>query len=113
MHEFGIMQEMARIAVEKAEAAGADRVHVIRLRVGRLAGVVPEAMQFAHEVVVEGTIAEGSTLEIEEAPARCYCAACDEEFEPGREWFTCPRCGAISRELRSGRELELVNLEVS
>ena len=113
MHEFGIMQEMARIAVEQAEAAEAERVHVIRLRVGRLAGVVPEAMQFAHEVVVEGTIAEGSRLEIETAPIRCYCESCRKEFETDQTLFQCPDCGAVSRDVRGGRELEMVNMEVS
>ena len=107
------MQEMARIALEQAEAAGAERVHLIRLRVGRLAGVVPEAMEFAHEVVVDGTIAEGSKLEIEHVPVRCWCPDCDEEFESGKELFLCPRCGGFSRDVRSGRELELVNMEVS
>jgi len=112
MHEVGIMQEMARIAVERAEAADAKRIYVIRLRVGRLSSVVPEAMRFAHEVVTEGTIAEGSTLEIEEVPVRCYCEHCEEEFECGKSLFVCPKCDAFSRDVRSGRELDLVNMEV-
>jgi hydrogenase nickel incorporation protein HypA/HybF len=113
MHEVSIMEEMASIAIAKAEEANATKIHVIRLRVGRLMAVVPEALQFAHEVVCEGTIAEGATLEIEEAPAVCWCPQCEQEFESGESLFLCPRCGGFSRDLRSGRELELVNMEVS
>lgn len=113
MHEVSIMQEMAQIAVEKAEEAGAKKIHVIRLRVGRLMAVVPEAMQFAHEVVCEGTIAEGAKLEIEEVPVVCWCPQCEQEFESGKSLFLCPRCDTFSRDVRSGRALELVNMEIS
>ena len=107
------MQEMVRMVVEKAIESGATKVHVIRLRVGRLVAVVPEAMQFAHEVVCEGTLAEGAKLEIEEAPLVCWCPQCEEDFESGKSMFLCPKCDTFSRDVRSGRELDLVNMEVS
>ena len=113
MHEVSIMQEMARIVLEQAEKAGAEKVHVIRLRVGRLMAVVPEAMEFAQEVVFEGTIGEGAKLEIEHVPVRCWCPDCGEEFECGKSLFLCPKCDSFSRDVRSGKELELVSMEVS
>ena len=113
MHEFGIMQEAADMAIARALESGAERIHVIRLRVGKLSGVVPEAMRFVHEVIVEGTIAEGSALEIEEAPIVCWCAVCAAEFDAPDARFLCPRCQAPSGEIRGGRELEIVNMEVS
>lgn len=113
MHEVSIMEEMVRIVVGKAHELGADKVHVIRLRVGRLMAVVPEAMQFAHEVVCEGTLAEGSRLEIESAPVVCWCPECAEEFECGKSLFLCPECDTFSREVRRGRELEVANIEIS
>ena len=81
MHEFSIMQEVANLAVASAQEAGAEQIHLIRLRVGKLSGVVPEAMMFVHEVAVHGTIAEGSKLEIEEGPIICYCDQCEAEFK--------------------------------
>ncbi len=107
------MQEMARIAVEKAEESGAETSAVVRGRVGRLMWVVPEEMQCGHEVVFEGTIGEGSKLEIEEVPLVCWCPECEDEFESGKSMFLCPKCDTFSRDVRSGRELELVNMEVS
>ncbi|NBD37930.1 MAG: hydrogenase maturation nickel metallochaperone HypA [Verrucomicrobia bacterium] len=113
MHEFGLMQEVVRMAVEKAEEAGATRIHCIRLRIGRISGVVPEAMRFAHEVLIEDTLAAGSTLEIEEGPVRCWCAQCKATFKPEKTVFRCPVCGTISSDVRDGREMQIVNMEIS
>ena len=113
MHEFSIMQEVAEMAVTRAEEAGADKIHLIRLRVGKLSGVVPEAMRFVHEVAVEGTIAEGATLEIEDGPIICSCDTCETDFESGNALFLCPKSETVSHEVRSGRELELLNMEIS
>ena len=113
MHEVSIMEEMVRIVVDKATELEASKVHVIRLRVGRLMAVVPEAMQFAHEVVTEGTIAEGSKLEIEAAPVVCWCPECKKDFECGKSLFLCPDCDSFSRDVRSGRELDVINMEIS
>lgn len=113
MHEFGIMQGVLNSALERAAQADAKQIHLIRLRVGRLAGVIPEAMHFAHDVVCEGTMAEGCKLEIENVPARCHCARCGKDFEPEKIVFKCPECGEISSTIVAGRELELVNMEIS
>ena len=55
MHELSIMQSALSQALEQARHAGAGKVHEIRLRIGVLSGVVPEALQFAFEVLAEGT----------------------------------------------------------
>jgi hydrogenase nickel incorporation protein HypA/HybF len=49
MHELSIMQSALDQVLEKARQAGASRVHAIRLRIGALSGVVPDALQFAFE----------------------------------------------------------------
>jgi hydrogenase nickel incorporation protein HypA/HybF len=113
MHEFGIMQEVVAMALSAARDAHANRIHRIRLKVGKLSGVIPEAMQFAHEVVVESTLAEGSDLEITETPAECFCSSCKTLFTPEKIVFRCPQCGTISSDLRAGRELEIIDIEIS
>jgi hypothetical protein len=44
MHELSIMEEAVRMAVDAAKSAGKSRVLALRLRVGALSGVVPEAI---------------------------------------------------------------------
>jgi hydrogenase nickel incorporation protein HypA/HybF len=113
MHEVGIMTEAVRLAIETARTRQAGRVHRLRLRVGAMSGAAPDALSFAFDVVCRGTIAEGAVLDIEAVPAACWCATCAAEFESGDFLGECPRCGALSSELRRGRELELAAVEVS
>ncbi len=113
MHEVSIMTEALRMAVDAARSAGASRVLKLRLRVGRLSGVVPESMQFAFDVVCHDTMAAGASLEIEAVQAACWCATCQAEFECADFFNECPRCHNVSGELRRGRELEIAAVEIS
>ncbi|HNQ87617.1 MAG TPA: hydrogenase maturation nickel metallochaperone HypA [Verrucomicrobiota bacterium] len=113
MHEVGIIQNAVAMALQTARESGAIRVHRVRLRVGTMSGVVPDALRFAFDLVCQGTAAEGAELEIEEVPAACWCAACAAEFVCEDYINECPRCHAVSGELRRGRELELATVEVS
>lgn len=113
MHEVGLIQEAIRMAVEQAVSAGASRVHRVRLRVGAMSGVVPEALRFAFDVVCRGTPAEGAVLEIESVPAACWCPNCQMEFECENFINECPRCGELRTELRRGTEIHLASVEVS
>ena len=112
MHELSIMHAALNQALTEAEKAGAGRICGIRLRVGALSGVVPDALQFAFEALTAGTPADGAVLEIEHVPARFWCASCAREFDAKNFFAECPVCHAASTELRAGRELELKSIEV-
>lgn len=113
MHEVSIMEEAVRMAVDAAKSSGANRVLALRLRVGALSGVVPEAMRFAFDVVCRDTIAAGASLEIESVPAASWCETCRAEFECADFFNECPRCHNVSGELRRGRELEIASVEMN
>ncbi len=113
MHEVSVMQSAMEIAEEHAKAQGAQQIHRVVMRVGTLAGVVPDSLMFAFDIVTKGTMAEGGKLEIETVQALCHCTACGSEFEPKDFFYECPRCGSLAVELKKGKELELAYLEVS
>lgn len=113
MHEVDIMQRTLDIALEYATRQGAAKIHRFQMRVGVLSGVVPDALEFAFDVVVRGTIAEGAQLQIDSVPATCYCLTCNLEFQPDDFIYECPQCHQFSTAIRGGRELELASLEVS
>lgn len=113
MHELALMEELRRLAERHAAAEGARRIHSLHLRVGSMAGVEPEALAFAFELVMRGGAAEGATLRLEVVPTVCFCDQCEVEFSPGDVIFACPRCGTLSRRILRGRELELAALEIS
>jgi len=112
MHEVAIMTEAVRMAVESAEAAGAQRITALRLRIGVLSGVVPEAMRFAWDVVRPGTMLADARLEIYPVAAVCWCPTCQKEFESKEFLSECPRCHELSGDLRRGRELQIAALEL-
>jgi hydrogenase nickel incorporation protein HypA/HybF len=112
MHEVAIMTEAVRMASESAQAAGARRVTGLKLRIGALSGVVPEAMQFAWDVVRGETLLAGARLEIESVRGACWCATCQAEFETAEFMGECPRCHDLSDDLRRGRELEIASVEM-
>jgi len=59
MHELALMEEVRRIALAAAAAQGARRIHAVKLSVGRLSGVDPDALAFAFEVVMAGGLSAG------------------------------------------------------
>ena len=112
MHELSLMEAVRDLALEQARLHGASRIAAITLRIGSLAGVEPEALRFAHDVVMAGTAAAGARLQIDDVPARFWCEACQQPFEAEQGDGFCPRCGACSCGLLQGRELELASLEL-
>jgi hydrogenase nickel incorporation protein HypA/HybF len=106
------MQNALTLALEETRKAGAKRVCAVRLRIGALSGVVPEALQFAFEALAPGTAAEGAELAIEQVPARFWCDPCAQEFTAEDLFSDCPVCTTPSRELRAGREMEIASLEI-
>lgn len=109
MHELSIAQALIDAA---CEAAGPARVTRVMIRVGELAGVVAEALQFSFEVAAVGTACEGAELQIEPVPLAIHCPACDAmhtSLEPYR--LTCPACGTTGT-IVAGRELDLIEIEL-
>ncbi|MEB3333696.1 MAG: hydrogenase maturation nickel metallochaperone HypA [Cyanobacteriota bacterium] len=112
VHELSLMQTLGERVLAVATEHAADRVVAIRLRIGSLAGVDPEALRFAAEVVLAGTCAEGATLAIEESAAAWWCEPCGADFDTLGNQGACPRCGTPSARLARGKELALVALEL-
>jgi len=112
MHEVGIAKNAVDAAIKHAQMSGANRITEIHLRIGVMAGVVPEALDFAYEAVTRGTMAEGSQMVVETVGIRCRCEQCDIEFDSEGAVFRCPRCNEPSATIISGREMLLVQVMV-
>jgi hydrogenase nickel incorporation protein HypA/HybF len=112
VHELSIALSLVEAATEEA-ARQTGRVCALHLRVGALSGVLGEALRSAYEIAAAGTPLEGSLLIIEEVAAEVYCPRC-RAARPlaSLQWFGCAECGTPTAELRAGKELELVALEV-
>lgn len=116
MHELSIATSLVEIASRKATDAGADRVSKVYLKLGRLSGVVREALEFSFDVATENTMLEGAVLEIEDVPAVVFCPQCQVEKQLSARLSMyralCPDCGTPTPEVRRGQELEITALEI-
>lgn len=90
-----------------AQAAVDGPVRIIHLKIGELAGISTDALDFAFEVLSKGTVAEGGKLEFENIPLRIRCAGCGAESHPDSLIFICTECGGSNIEILSGREMEV------
>lgn len=106
------MDSALNVALERARREGAEQIYSIRLRVGKLSGVAPDALRFAFDALAIGTPAAGARLEIEEIPARFQCDRCHKPYPAESLTEKCPFCHSTGTLMQLGRDLELASLEV-
>lgn len=112
MHELSVAQalvEQVAGVIRQHQAGGASR---IRVRVGPLAGVVPELLASAFPIAAAGSRMEGAELEFAHAPIRVRCPSCGEETEAALNRLVCGACGDWRTRLVSGDELLLESVEL-
>lgn len=109
MHELAITQSLVDAVTE--HTAGAP-VAVVNLRVGKLAGVVPDALRFCFDMVTAGTPLMGAKLVIDEPDGVGRCRSCDDDFALPDLILLCP-CGSADVSVLSGRELSISSVEVA
>lgn len=108
MHELAITCNI--IGLVKAAARG-RRVLRVSVEIGRLSGVLPDAVAFCFPEAARGTLAETARLEIREIDGRARCEACGSEFPTADMLATC-RCGSERCKLVAGEELNLRSIEL-
>ena len=106
MHELGITQSVVDAVTART---GSAPVASVRLRVGRLAGVVPDAMRFCFELVTAGTPLEGAELEFDQPEGRGRCRTCGADFALVDLILLCD-CGSADVEVLTGRELAVASV---
>lgn len=112
MHELGIMTGVMEAVEQSARQAGATKVLKVSLSVGEMTEAIPDALEFAFEVLTEGTICEGAELAITMVGPKSRCLECGTEFEHDRFHVRCPACDSPATELFAGRELQIDSIEV-
>ncbi len=112
MHEMSIAMAVVGQVQEAAERdGGVTSVASVRLQVGELAGVVPDALSFCFELACAGTLLDGAELVVDSVPGRARCSSCADEWAVGMPpQLCCPACGGASPELLSGRELQIASV---
>jgi hydrogenase nickel incorporation protein HypA/HybF len=74
--------------------------------------VVPSALEFAFELVSEGTPLAGAELRMEKVPAAGRCRSCGMDTPLPEFPLCCRRCGSGDVEVTHGEELLVEALEL-
>ena len=112
MHETALCKGVIDAVKEQAATHGFEKVTVVRLSIGALSHVEPEALIFAFDVACRGTLADGARLEIERPPGQAFCIACEVQVNISQRFDPCPRCGGHDLVVTGGEEMRIKELEV-
>ena len=112
MHELSIATALVDQVCEHAAGRGAERVAKISIRMGVLSGVV-KALYFCFPAASRNTLCDGAILHIDEVPLTVLCTFCREVKKPAALYnFRCPDCGRPTPKVLTGREMQLVSIEL-
>jgi hydrogenase nickel incorporation protein HypA/HybF len=112
VHELGIAQSILELVQQYVPESQAAAIRGVKVKVGTLAGVVPESLDFSFQAIVAETPWSTAKLEIEQIRTLARCNGCGNEFEIDEPAFICPACGGLSIKITAGRELQVSEIEM-
>jgi len=113
MHELSIVSSVVETVQESLASYPGARVVEVRLKVGALASVVVDSLEFCWGIATEDTPLARSRLVVVTVPVVMHCAHCDGDVElDGVQSFRCPLCDEPCSDLRQGRELDIESYEI-
>lgn len=113
MHELSIAQNILDIVHQSVERRELEDVRFIRLRLGALSGVVGDSLEFCFTAITAETPLARARLVFEHIPFRVRCSPCAREFDNELGYVVCPACGGSDTQVLSGRELQVVEIELN
>jgi len=111
MHEAGIAEYLIEVALQHLQRVPHGPVRLLHVRIGEMAGVNPDSLDFAFEAFGKGTELEGTRLAIERLPLTVDCATCGQRTAVEDYVFRCGACGAEQVTIATGRELQFVSID--
>lgn len=112
MHEMSLAEGILQIIGDAARSRKFARVTTVRLEIGRLAAVDPEALSFCFDAVVRGSCADGARLDILPVPGSGWCMNCGRSVNLAALYDPCPECGGSKVQTTGGTEMRVKDLEV-
>lgn len=113
MHELTIASALVEQVCDYARRRPGKRVTEIRIRMGALSGIT-RALHFCFPAAARDTLCDGAMLYIDEVPLTVMCTSCNSVKTPAALYnFRCPDCGRPTPQVITGREMQLVSIELA
>ncbi len=112
MHEASLVSALAENLLALMRREKAKRIVKFQVALGELSGVDREAFEMAYQALqtVLPELRE-TEMEILIIPGKFRCQSCGKEFE-GDYFSACPGCGEYQKQILSGEDLELREVEL-
>lgn len=122
MHEFSMTTQIVENVLQEARKHNAKKVVEVHLAIGKLTFLGVEQVIFSYDVLVKGTIMDGSKLYIEETDGTVRCAECgyegsfnyeeDPRYHVPTPTLLCPKCGNTVK-IVGGRECTIKSVKLT
>jgi hydrogenase nickel incorporation protein HypA/HybF len=114
MHEASIAISLIETVSDLCQQEGYNSIESVRLKVGRAAGILPDALLFAFDAAKAGTIANQAELIIEYISIGGFCSDCGSQFNSEERYiYSCPTCKSNAIKITRGDELQIIDMEVN
>lgn len=111
MHEMSLMQGILERATEALSGYQVAKVNSLHVKIGVLANIMPEAFDFAFEVLTQDSIFAGAQLMTDILPLQARCSQCGRVFEQEQISLICPYCQLPTGKVISGGEVYLASID--
>lgn len=113
MHELSIALGIVDIAEKETNKAQKNKVDLIELEIGTLAGIEFDAFDFVWSSAVKNTVLESAVKKVNIIEGKAKCGDCDTVFTLHKIYDPCPNCNSFLKAIIKGKELFVKSLEVS
>lgn len=110
MHELSIAQGIIEIVDETARKHRIHAVRGVHVRIGELAGIDPDALDFAWKSVTLSGPARDAQLIIERTAGTAWCTDCGKTVPLKQYGNPCPECGGYRLIANGGTEMRVVDI---
>lgn len=110
MHEAAVAQSLVEMISQEAKSRHAKPIRA-KMSCGELNAINDEVLSFAFEAIAQGTLCEGTKLEIEHKPLEAKCRACGRIFAVDLSNIKCPDCGGGDFDLQPDAPLLVEQIE--
>ena len=112
MHELSIAQGIVDIIEQHVPAPDLPNVRTVRLKIGVVAGIVPDSLEFSFGVITAETPLSRAALAVETIPFTVKCRKCGAESLNEQGIILCSQCGSSNTTIIAGTELQIAEIEL-
>jgi hydrogenase nickel incorporation protein HypA/HybF len=112
MHELSVAQNIIEIIQQSVPEPEWKQVAAVRVRIGALAGIVPDSLKFSFQAITAESVLSNARLITEYIPFRVHCRTCNTDTQNEDGFAMCGKCESTDIQVLSGTELQIKEIEL-